>query len=125
MTPTGSTTGPPVPGPVRPRDGDRFAAWLADLTWAQLYPEGRDLFYEGEHPDEFARVIREEFGFDPSADPMWGKRVEGDGGGPGFTSYGFHCPAEHIDGVHAVYGDHRFPGRVLILHEYPRTPNTA
>jgi hypothetical protein len=114
MTPTGTTTGPLLPGPVLPKDGDRFAAWLADLTWAKLYPEGRDLYYEGEHPDEFATAIREKFDFDPSADPLWGKYVEGDHGEPGFTSYGFHCPAEHVD---AVYGSHRFPGRVRILHE--------
>ena len=43
-----------IPGPVQPRDGDRFAAWLADINWAKLFPEGRDLYYEGEHPEKFA-----------------------------------------------------------------------
>ena len=112
--PTASSTGP---GPVLPRDGDRFAAWLADMNWGKLYPEGRDLYYEGEHPDKFAAVIREEFGFDPSADPLWGKQVDGNDGEPGFTSYGFHCPPGKIDAVYSAYADHRFPGDVRILHE--------
>lgn len=104
------------PGPVQPKDGDRFAAWLADINWGKVYPEGRDLYYEGEHPDDFAMAIRGEFGFDPAADPLWGKRVEGHGGKPGFTSYGFHCPAEKIDAVYSTYGSHRFPGLVRMLH---------
>lgn len=112
-----STTSPPAPGPVLARDGDRFAAWLADLTWAKLYPEGRDLYYEGEHPDKFAEALREEFGFDPSADALWGKRTEGDDGGPGFTLYGFHCPAQHLDAIYSTYASRRFPGQVRILHE--------
>jgi hypothetical protein len=112
---TDSATSHLMPGPVLSRDGDRFAAWLADLTWAKLFPEGRDLYYDGECPDKFTEVIREEFGFDPSADPLWGKWVEGDHGEPGFISYGFHCPAEHIDAIYAMHGSHRFPGRVLIL----------
>ena len=117
MTLIDSTTSPPGPGPVLARDGDRFAAWLADLNWAKLYPEGRDLYYEGEHPDKFAEAIREEFGLDPAADLLWGKRVEGDYGGPGFTVYGFHCPAHLIDAVYSTYASRRFPGMVRILHE--------
>lgn len=116
MTLTSSATSPLVPGPVLPKDGDRFAAWLADVNWAKLYPEGRDLYYEGEHSDKFAEAIRVEFGFDPSGDPLWGKRVGSNDGRPGFTSYGFHCPAENIDAIYAMYGSRRFPGRVLILH---------
>ncbi len=109
-----SAAGLPMPGSAVPAGGDRFAAWLADLTWSKLFPEGRDLYYEGKYPDKFAADIRREFGFDPSADPLWGKRVEGHGGKPGLTSYGFHCPAEAIDAVYAKYGTHRFPGRVRI-----------
>jgi len=116
MTTTDSATGPLVPGPVQSKDGDRFAAWLADTNWGKLFPEGRNLYYEGEHPDKFAEAIRDEFGFDPSADPLWGKHVESDDG-PGFILYGFHCPAEMIDVVYSTYGSHRFPGRVRILHE--------
>jgi hypothetical protein len=115
MTPSDSAAS--SPGPVLPRDGDRFAAWLADANWGKLYPEGRDLYYEGEHPDEFAAAIREEFEFDPAADPLWGKLVEGHAGEPGYTSYGFHCPAEKIDAVYSTYANHRFPGQVRILHE--------
>jgi hypothetical protein len=95
--------------------GDRFAAWLASLTWGKLYPEGRDLYYEGDHPDTFAAAIRDEFGFDPSADPRWRKRAEGHAGRPGDILYGFHCPAEHVDAIYGAHGSHRFPGRVRIL----------
>jgi len=117
MTPTDSTASPSVTGPVLARDGDRFAAWLADANWAKLYPEGRDLYYEGEHPDKFAEAIREEFGLDPSADPLWGKQAAGDDGGPGSTTYAFHCPARHIDAIYSTYASRRFPGEVRILHE--------
>ena len=105
-----------IPGPVLPKDGDRFAAWLADINWAKLFPEGRDLYYEGEHPEKFAEAIREEFGFDPSADPLWGKQIEGGDGQAGFTPYGFHCPAEKLDGIYDKHGSHRFPGRLRILN---------
>jgi len=106
-----------VLGPVQPRNGDRFAAWLADLTWATLYPAGRDLYYQGEHRDEFTAAIREEFGFDPSADPQWGRQVEADSSGSCLTSYAFHCPARHIDAIYGRYGSHQFPGQVRILHD--------
>ena len=105
-----------IPGPVQPKDGDRCAAWLADINWAKLFPEGRDLYYEGEHPGEFAEAIREEFGFDPSADPLWGKRTGGDRGRAGSISYGFHCPAEKLDGLYDMHGSRRFPGRIRILN---------
>ena len=104
-----------IPGPVQPKDGDRFAAWLADINWAKLFPEGRDLFYAGERPEEFAEAIREEFGFDPSADPLWGKQIEGGDGQAGSTSYGFHCPAESLDAMYAMHGSHRLPGRLRML----------
>jgi hypothetical protein len=105
-----------IPGPVQPKDGDRFAAWLADINWAKLFPEGRDLSYAGGHPEEFAEAIREEFGFDPSADPLWGKRIEGGDGQARSASYGFHCPAEKLDAMYAAHGSHRFPGRLRILN---------
>jgi hypothetical protein len=62
------------------------------------------------------QAIREEFGFDPSADPLWGKQIEGGDGQAGFTSYGFHCPAEKLDAMYAMHGSHRFPGRLRILN---------
>ncbi len=101
-----------MPGPVKPKDGDRCAAWLADITWAKLFPEGRDLYYEGEHPAEFAQAIRDEFGFDPSADPKWGRNADGGTA----ASYGFHCPADRLDGVYGMQGSRRFPGRLRILN---------
>ena len=103
-----------IPGRVQPRDGDRFAAWLADINWARLFPEGRDLYYEGEQPEEFVEAVREEFGFDPSADPLWGKQIDGRDGAA--ASYGFHCPAENLDAMYAAHGSHRFPGRLRILN---------
>lgn len=103
-----------IPGPVQPKDGDRCAAWLADINWAKLFPEGRDLYYEGEQPEEFAEAVPEEFGFDPSADRLWEAK---DGGRDGTAaSYGFHCPAEKLDGIYDKHGSHRFPGRLRILN---------
>ncbi len=104
-----------IPGPVLPKDGDRCAAWLADINWAKLFPEGRDLYYEGERPEEIAEAIREEFGFDPSADPLWGKQIEGGDGQAGFTSYGFRCSAEKLDAMYAMHGSRRLPGRLRVL----------
>ncbi len=104
-----------VPGSVLSKDGDRCAAWLADINWAKLFPEGRDLYYEGERPEEIAEAIREEFGFDPSADPLWGKQIEGGDGQAGFTSYGFHCSAEKLDAMYAMHGSRRLPGRLRVL----------
>ncbi len=115
MTMTDSA-GTLIPGPVLPKDGDTFAAWLADISWAKLYPEGRDLYYDGEHPEEFAKSIREEFGLDPAADPLWGKRIEGGAGQAGSVSYGFHCPAEKLDGIYDMRGSRRFPGALRILN---------
>jgi len=114
--PTTNSAATLTPGPVRPKDGDRFAAWLADTNWAKLFPEGRDLYYEGEHPEEFAEAIREEFGFDPSADPRWGKQRERGDGSAGSASYGFHCPAESLDAMYDMHGSHRLPGRLRILN---------
>ncbi len=54
-------------------------------------PEGRHIVYEGVDPAGFVEEIKKEFGFDPSADPEWGK-----------LDYFFLCPAEHLD---AIYGD--------------------
>jgi len=36
--------------------------------------------------------------------PSWGTRIEDDS--LTFTSYSFHCPAEHLD---VIYGNDRFP----------------
>lgn len=73
-------------------------------TWKEHFPTGRTIFYEGDDPEEFAGQIKAEFGYDPADDPGWGEQVEFQG--ENFTSYGFHCPPEHLD---AIYGNDRFP----------------
>lgn len=42
-------------------------------TWAEIFPGGRCIVYEGDDPGRFVREIKEEFGFDPSQDYRWGK----------------------------------------------------
>lgn len=76
-------------------------------TWAELMPHGRNIFYEGEDPQGFVEEIKSEFGFDPSADELWGVFYpETPSGDDSFTSFQFHCPAERLD---AVYGSGRWP----------------
>jgi hypothetical protein len=77
-----------------------------DATWASLFPEGRHIFYEGADPTEFVRRIKAEYGLDPAADPRWGEHYEGEEDRPEWVSYGFHCPAQHLD---AIYGNPDFP----------------
>jgi hypothetical protein len=36
------------------------------MTWKELFPDGRFIFYEGDDPDAFAKEIKARFGFDPS-----------------------------------------------------------
>ena len=31
----------------------------------ELYPQGRRLYYEGDHPEAFFTMLRERYGFDP------------------------------------------------------------
>jgi hypothetical protein len=76
----------------------------ADTTWASLFPDGRDIFYEGHDPVGFVRRIQAEFGFSPALDPSWGVEIEDDI--DSLTSYRFHCPAKDLD---AIYGSDRFP----------------
>ena len=40
--------------------------------WQELHPNGRHIYYEGDDPEGFAQEILAEFGFDPSADELWG-----------------------------------------------------
>jgi len=81
-----------------------YPAQVAETTWSSLFPQGRHIFYEGDDSIGFASQIEAEFGFSPALDPRWGERIDGDG--PGFISYSFHCPPEHLD---AIYGNSRFP----------------
>jgi hypothetical protein len=68
--------------------------------WSEMFPEGRDIFYEGDHPAAFAEQMRHEFGFDPSTDPGWSQWVPDVG-----YLCRFHCPPEHLD---EVYGSGRW-----------------
>lgn len=94
-------------GGPRTRASDRCTCTVeVTMTWRELFPEGRHVFYEGTDPDEFRQQIRDEFSFDPGSDPGWGARV-GDESDPGSSlSYGFDCPPAHLD---AIYGSDRFP----------------
>lgn len=69
-------------------------------SWSELFPHGRHIFYEGDEPEEFARQVLFEFGFDVTKDAQWG---DNDGG---FTSYSFDCPPGLLN---LIYGSDRFP----------------
>lgn len=73
-------------------------------SWSEMFPEGRDIFYEGLDPVGFAGQMRREFGFDPCRDPRWGEWVW-DNPDDRFQSFGFRCPPEHLD---EVYGSGRW-----------------
>jgi hypothetical protein len=75
-------------------------------SWAKLFPNGRTIRYEGDNPEVFAAEIRTEFDFAPSDDELWGVHIPACRSFESFTSYGFHCPAEHLD---VIYGSARFP----------------
>src|ERR1022692_2151285 len=77
-------------------------ARVVDSTWSSLFPEGRDIFYEGDDPAGFVWQIRTEFGFSPAIDPHWAAQIEDDT--CSFVSHRFYCPPEHLD---AVYGSGR------------------
>jgi hypothetical protein len=75
-------------------------------TWAELFPDGREIFYEGDSPDEFASHIAETYGFDPRADHRWWEVIDGDGDMEAFVLYGFRCPPALLD---AIYGNPAYP----------------
>ncbi|MBO0834087.1 MAG: hypothetical protein J2P28_01040 [Actinobacteria bacterium] len=77
----------------------------AKPAWRELFPNGRCIFYEGNDPRGFAEQIRAQFGFDPAADPHWGKGLMHGPDGedlddPFGRSYGFHCPPQHLDAIY-------------------------
>lgn len=80
----------------------RLLPWRL-ATWASMYPEGRDIAYEGDDPAEFASQIQAEFGFNPALDSRWGVQLDGEASS--YDSYWFYCPPEHLD---AIYGSDRF-----------------
>jgi hypothetical protein len=66
-------------------------------TWSKMFPNGREIFYEGEKPEAFAKEIKRKFGFDPSKDnPRWNEEC----------GYMFLCPAKFLD---AIYGTSKYP----------------
>ena len=67
-----------------------------NMTWRELFREGRFIFYEGDDPEGFAKEINERFGFDPRQSEDFNEH-----GG-----YGFHCPPEHLDDI---YGTDKYP----------------
>lgn len=74
--------------------------------WSEMYPDGREVFYEGDDPAGFVATVRDRFGFDPAADPRWNVTIPGDATVPAFQSYAFHCPVQHLD---ALYGTGEYP----------------
>lgn len=72
-------------------------------TWAELFPNGRDIFYEGDDPDGFAEEIAVKYGFDPRTDRRWWDVIDGE---EPFVAYQFHCPAHLLD---AIYGNSAYP----------------
>jgi hypothetical protein len=69
--------------------------------WSEMFPGGRDIFYEGADPEGFAAAMLDHFGFDPSKDPNWGQWIGDSPDDPtGFVSYQFHCAAEYLDDVY-------------------------
>jgi hypothetical protein len=65
-----------------------------ESRWADLFPEGRGIYYEGDDPEGFVAEIKTKYNFDPSADDGWS------------TSYRFFCPAHLLD---SIYGDGNYP----------------
>lgn len=64
------------------------------LSWAEMFPEGRFIFYEGDDPVGFRKEIKARFNFDPGLDNQrWNKRC----------GYYFHCPAKHLDAIYTEY----------------------
>jgi hypothetical protein len=53
-----------------------------DPQWAELYPEGRVLYFEGEDLFGFIQQVKEKFGLDLSRSPN--------------ASFQFRCPPEHL-----------------------------
>jgi hypothetical protein len=66
-------------------------------TWSELFPDGRQIFYEGENPKAFVKEMKRKFGFDPSKNnPRWNEEY----------GYSFLCPAQHLD---EIYGNDKYP----------------
>jgi hypothetical protein len=66
------------------------------ITQRELFPSGRQIYYEGDNPEGFALEIKERFGFDPRISSGWDEE----------HGYSFVCPAEFLD---AIYGSELYP----------------
>ena len=66
-------------------------------TWQEMFPDGRHVFYEGNKPKEFAKEMKEKFGFDPSENNIYWNRKSG---------YSFHLPGEYIN---EIYDRSKYP----------------
>ncbi len=84
------------------------------MSWAEMFPDGRGICYEGDDPEGFAAQVKAEYGFDPSTDPMWHTAILNGGYNwgdmepaedPLGRSCWFLCPAEHLD---EIYSSGRF-----------------
>lgn len=78
-------------------------------TWAEMMPNGRTIYYEGDDPEGFCRAIKEEFGFDPRDLPgrnIFTDEPEHSWCNCPFCPHKFHCPPEHLD---AIYDSGRWP----------------
>lgn len=60
-------------------------------SWSEMFPNGRDVFYDGDNPKEFVKEMKEKFGFDPSENNnKWNKK----------SGYQFFCPAANMENVY-------------------------
>jgi hypothetical protein len=58
-----------------------------------MYPNGRELYYEGNNPENFVREMKTKFNFDPSVGKRWAEW------------HAFRCPAHLLD---VIYGDPQY-----------------
>jgi hypothetical protein len=73
----------------------RGAIELGHLKGSEMFPNGRDIWFEGDDPAGYRAWARARTGFDPGE--HWTEDPSG---------YRFHCPAEHLN---VLYGDSPWP----------------
>lgn len=65
------------------------------LAWSDLFPNGRDIFYEGDNPRAFMREMRDVYGLHINKNKKSWRR-----------SKMFFCPADLLD---KIYGNGKYP----------------
>jgi hypothetical protein len=76
-----------------------------EFNLAEMFPDGRMLFYEGDDPDGFRAEIIAECGFDPADRPGYFSWPDGDWTPLDWDQHrAFSCPPEHLE---AIDGRHR------------------